>query len=206
MEGWKIWRGIRRHAHRPGGPGGVRRANRWRALVVATLCAANAAQAQLETATSTIVAVSRQMGVAVQGNFTKFGAQIDFDPAKPTGGTARIVVETGSYDLGDSTYDESVRGADWFDSKAFPQATFTSTAIVPTAPNQYRVDGKLTIKGHTEAVSVPVVLTRQGAMQTFDGTLPVQRQVFNIGTGQWKDTSVVADEVLIKFHIVVAHK
>ncbi len=176
------------------------------AMFGAAWCAAGAARAQLETTASTIVAVSRQMGVAVQGSFTKFDARIAFDPAKPAGGTARLVVDTGSYDLGDQTYNDSVRGAQWFDAKAFPQAIFSSTAIVPTAPNQYRVDGKLTIKGHTEDVSVPVVLTQQGAMQTFDGTLPVHRSAFDIGTGQWKDTSVVADEVLIKFHIVVARK
>ncbi|SDB83738.1 YceI family protein [Paraburkholderia lycopersici] len=172
----------------------------------AALLAGGAAHAQLDAAKSTIVAISRQMNVPVQGSFTKFGAQIDFDPAKPAAGSARITVDTTSYDLGDATYNDSVRGPEWFDAKAFPQAAFASTSIVPTAPNQYRVNGNLTIKGHTESVAVPVVLTQQGATQTFDGTLPIHRLVFNIGTGEWKDTSIVADEVLIKFHIVVAHK
>jgi len=30
--------------------------------------------------------------------------------------------------------------------------------------------------------------------------------VFNIGDGEWKDTSVVADDVQIKFHIVTPAK
>jgi hypothetical protein len=42
---------------------------------------------------------------------------------------------------------------------------------------------------------VPVTLTQQGTTQSF-----------NIGTGEWMDTSVVADEVVIKFHIVAAKK
>lgn len=188
---------------------------RWRSAVgafalwaggAAALLAGASAYAQLDAAKSTIVAVSRQMGVAVQGSFTKFSAQIDFDPAKPAAGSARITMDMTSYDLGDATYNESVRGPEWFDAKAFPQATFVSTAIAPTAPNQYRVDGNLTIKGRTQKVAVPVVLTQQGATQTFDGTLPIHRLAFDIGTGEWKDTSMVADEVLIKFHIVVAHK
>ncbi len=37
---------------------------------------------------------------------------------------------------------------------------------------------------------------------TFDGVLPIKRSTFNIGTGEWKDTSIVADEVQIKFHLV----
>ena len=172
----------------------------------AALLAGGAAHAQLDAAKSTLVAVSRQMSVPVQGSFTKFSAQIDFDPARPTSGNARITVDTASYDLGDPSYNDSVRGPEWFDAKAFPQATFVSTAITPTATNQYSVRGNLTIKGHTQAVAVPVVLTQQGGTRTFDGTLPIDRLSFDIGTGEWKDTAVVADRVLFKFHLVVAHK
>jgi polyisoprenoid-binding protein YceI len=177
----------------------------WAAGAVALL-AGGAAHAQLDAAKSTLVATSRQMSVPVQGSFTKFTAQIEFDPAKPTGGSAQITVDMNSYDLGDATYNESVRGPEWFDAKTYPQATFVSTSVVATAPNQYSVNGNLTIKGHTQNVAVPVVLTQQGATQTFDGTLPIHRLAFGIGTGEWKDTSIVADEVLIKFHVVVAHK
>nr|WP_237179575.1 YceI family protein [Paraburkholderia sacchari] len=175
-----------------------------RALVApALLAASSAAWAQLDAGKSTIVAVSRQMSVPVEGRFMKFDAQINFDPAKPAAGTARLTVDTASYDLGDASYNDSVRGPEWFDAKAFPQATFVSTSITPTGPNQYSVGGNMTIKGHTQPVVAPVVLTQQGATQTFDGTLPIHRLAFGIGTGEWKDTSTVADEVLIKFHIVV---
>jgi polyisoprenoid-binding protein YceI len=68
------------------------------------------------------------------------------------------------------------------------------------------VTGKLTIKGKSQTVVVPVTVTQQGATQAFDGALPIKRTQFDIGTGEWKDTSVVADEVVIKFHIVAAHK
>jgi len=179
-------------------------------LALAAGCAAAlvpgaGAQAQIDAAKSTLVTISHQMNVPVEGRFTKFDAQIAFDPAKPQAGTARITVDVGSYDLGDASYNDSVRGAEWFDTKTYPQATFVSTGIAPTGPNQFSVNGKLTIKGHTEAVAVPIVVTRQGTTQTFDGTLPIHRLAFNVGTGEWKDTSTVADEVLIKFHIVVAH-
>jgi hypothetical protein len=36
--------------------------------------------------------------------------------------------------------------------------------------------------------------------------LPISRLKFDVGTGEWKDTSTVADEVTIKFHIVVSKK
>ncbi len=176
------------------------------AVLLAAICVQTSALAQIDADKSTLVAISRQMNVRVEGRFMKFDAQIAFDPAKPSGGTARIMVDTGSYDLGSPTYNDSVRGPEWFDAKTYPQATFVSTAIVSTGPSQYSVTGNLTIKGRTQPVTVPVVLTQQGGTQTYDGTLPIHRLAFAIGTGEWKDTSTVADEVLIKFHIVVAHK
>jgi polyisoprenoid-binding protein YceI len=111
-----------------------------------------------------------------------------------------------SNDLGDESYNDQVRGKDWFDAKTYPSATFVSSAIAPAGGNQFKVTGKLTIKGKSQTVVVPVTVSQQGAVQTFDGSLPIKRSQFDIGTGEWKDTSVVADEVVIKFHIVAAHK
>jgi polyisoprenoid-binding protein YceI len=31
--------------------------------------------------------------------------------------------------------------------------------------------------------------------------LPIKRLAFGIGEGEWKDTSIVADEVVIKFRV-----
>ena len=53
---------------------------------------------------------------------------------------------------------------------------------------------------------LPSTVTQQGATQTFDGTLPIKRSQFDIGSGEWKDTSVAADEVTIRFHLVEAKK
>jgi polyisoprenoid-binding protein YceI len=176
------------------------------AFAAASLTAAGSALAQVDVAKSTITAVSKQMNVPVDGKFNKFTAQVKFDPAKPAEGSAQFTVDVGSYDLGDESYNEQVRGKDWFDAKIFPQASFVSSAIAPAGNNQFKVTGKLTIKGKSQTVVVPVTVSQQGGTQTFDGDLPIKRTQFDIGTGEWKDTSVVADEVIIKFHIVAALK
>ncbi|EHP39019.1 hypothetical protein OR16_34173 [Cupriavidus basilensis OR16] len=75
-------------------------------------------------------------------------------------------------------------------------------AIEPAGGNKYNVTGELTIKGKTQALTVPVTVTQSGATQAFDGVLPIKRSLFNVGTGEWKDTSVVADDVQITFHLV----
>ncbi|WP_167361434.1 YceI family protein, partial [Paraburkholderia ginsengiterrae] len=63
---------------------------------------------------------------------------------------------------------------------------------------------KLTIKGKSQTVVVPATITSQAATQTFDCALPVKRSQFDVGTVQWKDTSLVADEVAIQFHLVAS--
>lgn len=46
----------------------------------------------------------------------------------------------------------------------------------------------------------------EAGQQVFEGVLPIKRLQFNIGEGEWKDTSTVADDVQIKFRIVTAKK
>jgi polyisoprenoid-binding protein YceI len=183
---------------------------RFRHLILAatafTSLLLSVAHADVDVSKSKVTATSKQMNVPTEGTFKKFSAQLDFDPTKPAAGSAKLSIDTASYDLGDESYNQQVRGKDWFDSAAYPQATFVSSTIAPAGGNQFKVSGKLTIKGKSENVTVPVTVTQQGTTQTFDGTLPIKRSAFEIGSGEWKDTSVVADEVLIKFHIVNTHK
>jgi len=53
-------------------------------------------------------------------------------------------------------------------------------------------------------VASQAVLLRNGFRRGPDGVFTIKRLRFNIGEGVWKDTDVVADDVQIKFHIVVA--
>ncbi|MGN6316776.1 YceI family protein [Trinickia sp.] len=176
------------------------------AFAAASMAATGLAFAQVDAAKSTITATSKQMNVPVEGKFKKFDAKVNFDPAKPAASSAQLTVDVGSYDLGDDSYNEQVRGKEWFDAKAFPKATFVSSAIAPAGAGKFTVTGALTIKGKTQNVSFPMTVAQQAGAQTFDGALPISRLKFDIGTGEWKDTSTVADEVTIKFHIVVPKK
>jgi polyisoprenoid-binding protein YceI len=175
-------------------------------IAALSLTAASLAHADIDTSKSTVIATTKQMNVPVDGKFRKFSAQLNFDPAKPAAGSANVSIDTGSYDLGADDYNKQAQGKEWFDSATFPAATFVSSAVAPAGGNQYKITGKLTIKGKSQTVVVPVTITSQGTTQTFDGALPIKRSQFDVGTGEWKDTSVVADEVVIKFHLVASKK
>jgi len=157
-----------------------------------------------DPAKSSVSAVFKQMSVPVEAKFKKFNAQIDYDSAKPEAGKASVDIDVPSFDLGDPEYNKEVQKKEWFNGAQFPKASFVSSALKPAAGGKLDVSGKLTIKGKTADVSFPMTVKKEGNNQVFEGALPIKRLAFNIGEGEWKDTSMVADEVLIKFRVVKA--
>jgi len=168
------------------------------------LTSSGLALAQIDQTASTISATAKQLGVPISGKFKKFDADIKFDPAALAGAAARFTVDVNSYDMGMPDYNKEVTGKSWFDAAAYPTASFVSSAIQAAGGDSYRVTGKLTLKGKTQDISFPVTVKTSGTTRTFDGAFPIKRNDFAIGNGEWKDTSVVADEVVVKFHIVGA--
>lgn len=173
------------------------------ALLGAAVLPPHAGAAPIDAAKSTVITTSKQMNVAVDGAFKKVGGDVTFDPAKPAAGSARVTIDIASYDIGSEEYNKTLRDKEWFDAKTYPQASFVSTAITPAGAGKLNVAGKLTIKGRTQDVTVPLTVTQQAGAQAFDGVLAIKRLAFGIGANEWKDTSVVGDEVQIKFHLVV---
>lgn len=162
------------------------------------------AQQKLIPAQSEIVFVSKQMGVPVEGRFKKFDAQIAFDPAKPQTSRIAFTVDTGSASLGVPEADSELPKAVWFNVPGFPQATFQSSAVKALGGGKFDVAGKLTIKGRSQDMVVPVTLTQSGASTTASGSFVIKRLVFAIGENQWSDTSMVADEVQVKFKLALS--
>ena len=163
---------------------------------------AGAAPLKTDPAKSSVTATFKQMGVPVEAKFKQFNAQIDYDAAKPAASKAAVEIQTASLDLGDPDYNKEVTKKEWFNTAQFPKATFVSSAITPAGAGKFNVSGKLSIKGRSANVSFPLVAKSEAGKQVFEGQLPIKRLAFNIGEDEWKDTSMVADEVVIKFRVV----
>lgn len=152
---------------------------------------------------SNISFVSRQMGVAVTGGFSKFTSQISFDPARPETGRARIDVALASVNAGSSDANDEVKSKAWFDVKTWPTASFVSNGIKALGGNRYQASGKLIIKGKSRDVVVPFRVSNTGRLLIVDGAIPISRTQYGIGAGEWADPSVVADAVQIRFHLTL---
>ncbi|CAN5321092.1 YceI family protein [soil metagenome] len=166
---------------------------------------AQAKPTQLIPAQSELSFTSKQMGVPVDGKFKRFDAQLAFDPKKPETGKVAFSIELASVTLGAPELEAELAKAAWFDSKKMPQASFASTAIKAAGPGKFEVAGKLTIKGQTRDIVVPISLAQAGAasavVTTATGGFVLKRLEFKIGDGEWADTSMVANDVQVKFKL-----
>lgn len=175
------------------------------ALLLGTLLAMPAqAQQKLLAAQSDISFAIKQMGVPVEGHFKRFDAQIAFDPAKPDTSKIAFTVDVASASFGTPDIDTELPKATWFNTGKFPQATFQSTAIKNLGGGKFEVTGKLGIKGAMRDVQIPVTLAASGANTIASGTFPLKRLAYKIGENEWADTSMVADDVQVKFKLTLS--
>ena len=181
------------------------------ALLAAALSAGSAVAAgpagvfdQVQADKGRIGFVFKQMNVPIEGHFRTFKTDLVFDPAAPAKSSVRLELDLSSIDAGSSEANKEVIGKSWFNVKDNPTATFVSTAVRPLGGNRVEVAGKLTVKGRTQDVTAPVTVTQQGSTATFDGGFTLKRLEFAIGDGMWADTSVVANDVEVRFRAVAA--
>ena len=174
------------------------------AVLACVALVASAVPLKTDVARSSVAAVFKQMNVPVEAKFKKFNAQIDYDPVKPEASKATVDIDTASLDVGEAEMNKEVAKKEWFDSAKYPKASFVSSSIKPAGAGKLAVAGKLLIKGKSMDVTFPLTVKAEGGKQVFEGALPIRRLAFNIGEGEWKDTSMVADEVVIKFRVTAA--
>ena len=83
------------------------------------------------------------------------------------------------------------------------QTTFVSSTVKRKDATHYEVAGKLSIKGQTHDLAVPVQLTQAQGLSTVTGAFTLKRLDFKVGDGDWADPSVVANDVQVKFKLVL---
>jgi polyisoprenoid-binding protein YceI len=94
--------------------------------------------------------------------FDRLSATLAWDPANAGGDSLSAKVETASITSSVKGFGEQLAGDEFLKSKAFPEATFTSTAFRQTSPRSGKVDGQLSLMGKTRPVTFDVELVGAG--------------------------------------------
>lgn len=145
---------------------------------------------------------------SINGTATGISGKVTFDPDNPGAIKGTIVVKAASLHVPNPTMKEHLHGDGWLDVAKHPDIIFEVTgtknlkadAHVATAD----VTGKMTLKGTTREVTVPVKMTylkdKLKARQGKDGDLLVLRAQFTIkrsdyGVNAAKFEEKVSDEI-----------
>ncbi len=174
------------------------------ALTLGAFGGAHAAQyTALDSEASTVTFGYSQMSVKMDGGFSQINAtEFSFDPKNPQAARVAIEITLASIDAGYDEANAELEKDEWLALGQHPLATFVSRQVQVTGDGTYEVSGDLSIKGTTKEVMVPFTFEEDGDAGVFKGNFTFQRADFAVGEGQWKDFSIVANEIDIKFNIV----
>ena len=175
----------------------------WLVGVMLVSATASAGNWQLDEGRSKIGFQYQAMGAALDGEFHQYQADIQLDPAKPEQASILLDVATAKADAGNPDATAEIGSPLFFDSRRYPTARFASTRIQPQNSGQYLVEGRLSVKGITRPVRIPVLLKTEGKNQRLTGTFKLNRLDFKIGEGMWADTSALANEVRVAFSLLL---
>ncbi|PWK39617.1 polyisoprenoid-binding protein YceI [Pseudomonas sp. OV226] len=164
-------------------------------------CAQAVQYTQVNQTASTISFTYNQFASEVYGTFGKFKASLDFDTAKPAAAKAALTIQLDSINAGSDDANAELQKPAWFNTAAYPVATFESVGVKALGDNKYTIIGNLTLRGITRKVKVPVLLTTHNAIGIFVGELTLKRSAFKIGEGEYAD-NVVSDDINIRFKMV----
>ncbi len=163
-----------------------------------------AAAQQVDPSASELVFVTTQMGVPVEGRFQRWSAQVALDPRRPESGQVGFRIQVDSVAFAAPEVTVEAQRPVWLDTAKFPQAVFQSTTIRAAGAGRYEMNGRLTLKGQTRDVTVPVSLAQTGATGTASGSFILKRNDFRIGEGEWADASLLAHEVQVRFRLALS--
>ncbi len=157
----------------------------------------------VDTTASKVTFAGTAYGKPAEGVFNSFTADIILDPENPTEGSSiAATIDVASLSTGDSDQDGTLPSKNWFWVKEHPTATFTSTNInAGEAPDTYVADGTLSIRGVSQAVSLPFSLSITGGRAVAHGELVLDRQDYGVGQGAYAAPEDILPDVTVRVHI-----
>lgn len=148
-------------------------------------------------------------GTEFTGQFGSFSVRYCMSEGEAEKGSIEVEVDLVSAESGNRDRDTELAGEAFFAVQQHPVSTWRSENIV-AVDNGYVADGKLTLKGITASQSIRFTLAAEGdslvAAGSFvlAGDADVDRQRFEVGTGEFADPEFVRNRVDVLFSVTMA--
>ena len=139
----------------------------------------------------------------VTGKFNIFDGFVSLDFSNQNNNKALINVSIDSLDLNYKRYKNLVLSEVFFDAKKFPLGLIdTNNFKFNYEDNKINLIGELTIKGKSQKIPLDIeVIKLASELVQVKSYISFSRNDFEIGTGSWKNTTILKDEIKIKANI-----
>ncbi len=158
---------------------------------------------EVDAAASFIEFTGEQAGAAFTGRWTDWDAQIRFDPERLGQSSAEVIIRTTAVSSNDDERDNTIRGADFFDTANHAAAIFSAASFAQTADG-YVAYGELEIKSLRLPLEFQFAVVEEAGVVVLTGTARIDRLAFNVGTGDWQDTTWVGQYVEVRVQVTAS--
>ena len=145
-------------------------------------------------------------GSGFTGSFGEFAVTYCMGDAEPADGKIEVSVELATADTDNRERDQTLKDEEFFAVEQYPRATWNSLAMERDG-GEYIADGELKLKGVRKAQTIRFTLEPDGQALvargefTMQGGAEVDRQRFNVGTGEFADPEFVRNRVDVSFEV-----
>jgi polyisoprenoid-binding protein YceI len=149
------------------------------------------------------------MVTKVRGAFNDFEGTAVVDGTDLTRSSATVTIKSASIDTRNAQRDGHLRSNDFLAMDEHPEITFVATGVTPTGATSFDLTGDLTIKGVSNAVTIPFEF--EGAATDpfgnlragFEGAVTINRKDWGITWNAALETGgvLVSDKIVLEFEV-----
>ena len=142
-----------------------------------------------------------QAGATFEGRWQGWQADIKFDAERLQDSFFDVKIEVASVFSDDQERDQTIVAPDFFDLANPAQVRFVANGFVINQEGQYETQGQLTMKGLTKTAKFVFTIEEVDGQQVLIGESKLDRLAWNIGMGDWTDTTWVGQEVHVNVRV-----
>ena len=138
----------------------------------------------------------------VIGEFKTINGFVEIDIKDKKNNKAILSVDIESLETNYDKYKNLLLGPIFFDSKNYPIGLLDTKKFSYKNENELKLNIELTIKGISKMSETKLKVKKlTNEIVQIMGTLEFSRTDFNIGTGNWKNTTILKDKIRIESNI-----
>ena len=138
----------------------------------------------------------------VMGKFNTFDGFVEIDTLDQKNNKAILSVNINSLEMNYKKYKNLILSDIFFNSDKYPIGVIDTKKFSYNNEEKLNLDIELTIKGTTRVVNTELLVIKlTNDLVQIKSELKFSRNDFNIGTGNWKNTTILKDKIKINSNI-----